>query len=129
MGVIDGIKNGLEFGKALDLFTFVALLLFESGITTFIFRSLRGGQTLLIKHLVFKRDGKPYVFGITLVSVGAVVTLTLGTLLVTSVIAPSMEWLVRMLLVDIMFTIFINLFFVDLYAWVFRHESGTFQII
>ena len=127
--IIDGINNGLQFDKALDLFTFVALGLFESGIISFIIRSLRGGQTLLIKHLVFKRDGTPYIFGIVLVAVGALLTLVLGILLATKVMAPSMVLSSRMLVIDILFTVFVNLFFVDLYAWVFRHESGTFQII
>ena len=127
--IADGVKNGLQFDKALDLFTFVALGMFESGIITFIIRSLRGGQTLLIKHLVFKRDGTPYVFGIVLVAVGAVITLVLGILLATKVMVPDMEFGARMLVVDILFTVFVNLFFVDLYAWLSRHESGTFQII
>ena len=125
----EGIKNGLAFDRALDLFTIVLLLLFESGIIAFIIRSLRGGQTILIKHLVFQRDGKPYVFGIALVTGGAVLMLTLVILLLTNVLAPNMDWSVRTMIVDIMLTVFINLFFVDLYALVFRHESGTFQII
>lgn len=127
--VVDGIENGLQFQKAIDLFTLVALGLFESGIIAFIIRSLKGGQTLLIKHLVFKNDGTPYLFGIVLAGVGAVITLVLGVLLATCVIVPKMEFGARMLVVDIMFTVFINLLFVDLYAWMFRHESGTFQII
>ena len=127
--IIEGINNGLQFDKALDLFTLVAVGLFESGIIAFIIRSLRGGQTILIKHLVFKPDGKPYKFGIILVAVGAVLTLVLGILLATKAMVPDMEFGARMLVVDILFTVFVNLFFVDLYAWVFRHESGTFQII
>ncbi len=127
--IVKGFREGLSFHAAVGLFGLVAVLLFESGILSFIVRSLRSGQTLMLKHLVFKADGTPYIFGLVLAAVGTALTLGFGLLILFAGILPTLEHSPRMLIGDILVTLGTNLLFSVLYFFTFRHESGTFQLI
>lgn len=124
-----GIEEGLRFKDAVRLFALTALLLFQGGIVSFIIRSLRCGQTLLMKHLVFKGDGSPYPFGIALAASVCLATLCLAILLFSSLLLPAMELFSRLFVGGCLLSVGMQLLFVCLYFVCFRYEAGSFTII
>lgn len=128
-GIITGLEEGIAFRGIVGLIALAAVALFQTGIVSFIIRSLRTGQTLLMKHLVFKNDGRPYYFGLILAAVSSAVTLVLAVLLFVALLFPHMDGNMRLLVADIMLTFGLNLAFTVVFYFTFKHESGTFELI
>ena len=128
-GILTGFREGLQFRQTVNLVALLAACLFEVGILLFIVRSLRTGMTLLMKHLVFKRDGTPYRLGIGLSLLGAVPLLLCGVMLLSGVWLSAMEASMRRFVGFSALLAGVNLLFVFLFFVTFHHESGTFEII
>lgn len=128
-GIATGFAEGLSFQRAVNLVALLAAALFEVGILLFIIRSLRTGQTLLMKHLVFKADGTPYRLGILLSVCAALPLLLCGIMLVSGAWLSFMEASLRQFVGTAALIAGVNLLFVFLFFVTFHHESGTFEII
>ncbi len=129
--LVQGFRAGIKFDDILVLITVLFSLLFEGSIAGFIIRSFKE-PTLLMKNLVFKWDGTPYVVGIVSVCVSAVVALALTVVMFLS--AYFFRWLglpfnVEQMIFGILLIIFVNLAFTSAYFFTFRHESGSIAII
>ena len=129
--LVQGFRAGIKFDDILVLITVLFSLLFEGSIAGFIIRSFKE-PTLLMKNLVFKWDGTPYIVGIVSVSLSAVAALALTVVMFLS--AYFFHWLglpfnVEQMIFGILLIIFVNLFFTATYFFTFRHESGSIAII
>lgn len=131
-GVVAGVRGEPDFKAIVNLFALLFALLFEVSIVLFIIRSMRS-QTLLMKNLVFKPDGTPYRLGVGLVSGGAIVLTALGIFFLCSAygwnVLPKMKQDMQLFIADVMLIFGINLDFTLAYFLLFRHESGTFQLL
>lgn len=132
-GICTGLNDRLGFTGIINLFSLLFALLFETGITLFIIRSLHASQTLLMKNLVFNRDGSPYHVGVGFVSIGAPVFLAMAVFFLgctygwelLSQLDPGM----LLLAADVTLIFGLNLSATMTYFLLFRHEAGAFALI
>lgn len=124
-------KNGVMLDGTVQLIALLLNVLFQAAIVMFIVRSMRSGQTLLMKNIVFKQDGAPFVFGIVVSAVLAVAFVALSVVLVVSAIVGlfSMDVNAQLLIASVTLTLGVNAAFCFAYFVTFRHESGSFEII
>lgn len=131
-GIFTNLHSELQFKSVVNLFALLFALLFEISIVLFIIRSMRS-QTLLMKNLVFKPDGTPYRLGIWLVSVNGFVLSTIGIFFLCNAylfgLLPKMAQESQLFIADVMLIFGVNLDFTFAYFLLFRHESGTFELI
>lgn len=130
--LVNGFRNGLTFDEIILLIASLFAALFEGSITWFIIRSFKQ-PTILMKNLVFKNDGTPYIPGIVLVSIGVAIGLALaGVFFVSSFITPifaTMPLRAQWFLFDVGLIMLVNMLFTLLFYFFFRHESGSFSVI
>ncbi len=129
--IVGGFKSGTNFDDAIIMVTTVVAALFEGSIIGFVIRSFKA-PTILMKNLVFKYDGTPYVVGIVGVLCGAVVTLALAILFFISAYVKSILNIphsAQLFIADVSTILAVNLSFVLVYFLTFRHEAGSFEII
>ena len=131
-GVISAVHNSLSFKKAVNLIALLLALLFEFGIILFIIRSLRS-QTLLMKHLVFKADGTPFKLGVYLTAFGGLALTAVAVIAFSSAYGydflKPMEKSMQLFIGDVTLIFGANLLFTVIYFFVFRHDSGIFEMI
>ena len=129
--LVYGFKSGVNFDDCVILIATLFALLFEGSIAGFAVRSFKN-PTILMKNLVFKNDGSPYLTGLLAVAIGAVLALAAG---ITCFISAYFHSLVELptraqtFIFDICLIVFVNLSFTTAYFVTFRHESGSFAII
>lgn len=129
--IVYGFKEGLEFDDCIMLISSVVALLFEGSIIGFIIRSFKA-PTILMKNLVFKYDGTPYLVGIILVLVGVLLSAALSIVfLISAYFHKFIDLYVRAqcFILSVGLILFVNMLFTEIYFLTFRHESGTFEII
>lgn len=129
--LLNGVHNGLTFDDIILLISTLCAILFEGAIMGFIVRSFKL-PTILMKNLVFKNDGTPYVTGIVLVSIGIAVAMTMtAVFFVSAYITPFLNISLRSqwFVIGVGLILGINLIFTLIYFFTFRHESGSFAII
>ena len=130
--ILSGIHTSLPFKDMINIFALLFALLFEFSIVLFIVRSMRS-QTLLMKHLVFKPDGTPFKFGVALAAAGGVILTALAAVVFASAFGSDflepMERKMQLFIADVTLIFGMNLLFTLLYFIIFRHESGTFEMI
>lgn len=129
--IVDGFQT-LDFDLVVNMFATTVAMLFEIAIIFFAARSLRTHTTILMKSLVFKQDGKPYLFGVVASFAGSIIFAAISVLLL---IAPQLGWLasmkttMRLFVADVTLILAKNLCFTQLYFWIFRREAGTLSLI
>ncbi len=129
--IIGGFDAGASFDDVVIMFTTVFAALFEGSMVGFVIRSFKA-PTLLMKNLVFKFDGTPYVVGIVSVLCGALITLGLAILFFISAYVKSLMDIplsAQLFIADVSTILCVNLSFVFAYFLTFRHESGSFTIL
>lgn len=129
--VVYGFNSQINFDDCIVMIALVVDALFAGSIVGFIVRSFRA-PTILMKNLVFKQDGTPYVAGIVLVSIGAALSCALAVVFFISGYGASLMEIpkrAQLFIACVGATLFVNLSFTDVYFVTFRHESGTFAII
>lgn len=129
--IVHGFNEGLSFDDIILLIATLFALLFEGSIIWFVIRSFKQ-PTLLMKNLVFKNDGTPYVPGIVIVCIGIAIFVTLATVFfVSAYIVPFVDMSLRAqwFILDVGLVLGTNLLFTLIYFFTFRHESGSFAII
>lgn len=129
--IVMGFASGASFDDVVIMFATVFAALFEGSMIGFIIRSFKA-PTLLMKTLVFKFDGTPYIVGIVGVVCGAVVTLALAVLFFISAYGKSIidiPFTAQCFIADVSTILGVNLSFVFAYFLTFKHESGSFAII
>lgn len=129
--VIYGFNHGVSFDDCVILISSVIALLFEGSVIGFIIRSYRA-PTVLMKNLVFKQDGAPYVPGIVLTVAGSVISLALAVVFTVSGYGTSLIEIparAQRFICSVGWTLFANFLFTDIYFLTYRHESGSFAII
>jgi len=129
--IVYGFKEGVTFDDCVILISSVIELLFEGAVIGFIVRSYKA-PTILMKNLVFKQDGTPYLAGIIIVLIGVLITAALS---VVFFISAYFHQLIKLdardqyFILSVGLTLFTNLLFTEIYFLTFRHESGSFAII
>ncbi len=126
-----GFKKGVTFDDCIVLIASVIAALFEGSIIGFIVRSFRA-PTILMKNLVFKNDGAPFIPGLALTLTGCLLTLGLSIVFgISSFITPLFKIAVRAqyFIFTVGLIMFVNFLFTDIYFVTYRHESGSFAII
>lgn len=129
--IVYGFKSGVTFDDCIILISSVISLLFEGAIIGFIIRSYKA-PTILMKNLVFKQDGTPYLPGIIIVLLGVLITAALS---VVFLISAYFRQIVKLdardqyFILSVGLILFVNMLFTEIYFLTFRHESGTFEII
>lgn len=129
--IVFGFKEGVDFDDCITLISSVVALLFEGAVIGFIVRSYKA-PTILMKNLVFKNDGRPYLPGILIVLAGILITAALTIVFVISAYFHTIVKLfvrAQYFIVSVGLILFVNLLFTEIYFLTFRHESGTFEII
>ena len=129
--LVRGVKVGISFDDAILLIAVLVALLFEGSIVGFIIRSYKA-PTILMKNLVFKNDGTPYLAGLIGVAIAAVITVALTILLIVSayfVNLFNMDKQSQCFILCFLLIICVNFCFTTIYFFTFRHESGSFTII
>lgn len=129
--LIKGIDSGLSFDDIILSIAILFALLFEGSIAGFAARSFKA-PTILMKNLVFKRDGTPYKPGIISIFSAAVVTCLLSVLFFISAYVHNlftMEFSAQCFILNVLLILFVNFSFTTAYFFVFKHESGSFEII
>ncbi len=129
--IVAGFTSGTDFDSIIIMFATVFAALFEGSIIGFIIRSFKA-PTLLMKNLVFKYDGTPYIIGVVVVLCGAIITLALAVMFFVFAYVKSLINIpvsAQCFIADVFSILSINLFFVFAYFLTFRHESGSFAII
>ncbi|MCM1533035.1 MAG: hypothetical protein NC099_00090 [Corallococcus sp.] len=129
--IIYGFHNKISFDDCIVLISLVIAILFEGSIIGFIIRSYRY-PTVLMKNLVFKNDGTPYLAGIILVLVGALISCAVAVVFFISGYAKSLLDIplrAQRFVAYVGLMLFVNLAFTEIYFLTFRHESGSFTII
>lgn len=132
-GIILDFQGTTDFQSIIDLFSLLFTLLFELSVVLFIIRSLRSHQTLLMKNLVFNRDGTPFRAGLTAICIGGLLLTALGIALLACVYSGNLlldlERQTLLFIADVGLIFGVNLDFVLIYFLLFRHESGAFALI
>lgn len=126
-----GFRAQINFDDCIIMIALVVAALFEGSIIAFIIRSFRA-PTILMKNLVFKNDGTPYVPGILLVLVGALISCAFSIVFFISGYGKSLLDIplrAQRFIAYVGLMLFVNLAFTEIYFLTFRHESGTFTII
>lgn len=130
--IINGINNGLTFDDIIVVIATLFALLFEGSIIGFIIRSFKE-PTILMKNLVFKNDGTPYVPGIVAICVGILLSCVMSVLFFLSAFVTELfsaiPFRAQYFILAVFLTLFVNFVFVLAYFFTFRHESGSFAII
>lgn len=129
--IVYGFKNQLDLDDCFVLIASTVLMLFEGAIAGFIVRSFRA-PTILMKNLVFKEDGQPYLAGILLVLAGVLITCALAVVFLVSAYGKSIIDIairIQRFIASVGLILFVNLLFTEFYFITFRHEAGTFTII
>ncbi len=120
----------LNFDDLIILFATLFAVLFEISIIGFIVRSFKL-PTILMKNLVFKWDGTPYLPGILGVLAGVVICGAMFVIFAISAYGTFIKLPQKVLyfITDVFLIMFHNLLFVEIYFITFRHESGSFTVI
>lgn len=129
--LIRGVKTGITFDDSILLIAVLIALLFQGSIVGFVVRSFRA-PTVLMKNLVFKNDGTPYMAGLIGVAVTAAVTTVLAVLMFVSAYIVNlfnMDKQSQCFILCFLLIISVNFVFTTVYFFTFRHESGSFTII
>ena len=99
-------------------------MLFEGGIVGFIIRSFKA-PTLLMKFLVFKEDGTPFISRIVIVSIVSFVALGLCVMMFVSAYVTSfipLDSIAQHFLLEVALIIFVNAIFSIGYFFAYRDE-------
>lgn len=129
--IVYGFKNGVDFDDSITLISSVVALLFEGSVIGFILRSFKA-PTILMKNLVFKNDGTPYLAGVFLVLAGVLLSAALSVVfLISAYFHQFIDLYVRAqcFIFSVGLILFVNMLFTEIFFLTFRHESGTFAII
>ena len=129
--VIYGLNKGVNFDDCVILIATLFALLFEGSITGFAVRSFKN-PTILMKNLVFKNDGTPFLPGLLTVAIGAVAACAASVVcFISAYFNPLVNLSARAqtFIFDVCLIVFVNLSFITAYFFTFRHESGSFAII
>ena len=129
--LIKGCRKGLSFDDIILLISTLFALLFEGSIIGFIVRSFKL-PTILMKNLVFKNDGTPYIPGIVMICIGIAISLAMAAIFfVSAYIIPFITMSVRgqYFILSVGLILGTNLLFALIFFFTFRHESGSFSII
>ena len=129
--IVYGFKDGVNFDDCVILIATLFALLFEGSLTGFAVRSFKN-PTILMKNLVFKNDGTPYLPGLLAVAIGAVLACAASVVCFISAYFNALVDLpvrAQTFIFDICLIVFVNLSFTTAYFVTFRHESGSFAII
>jgi hypothetical protein len=125
--------KGMATNDIINIFATTFALMFETSIMLFIIRSMRSRQTLLMKNLVFKRDGKPYMPGVVGCAVGGILLLAASVVMLVAAygngMLEAMAVQIRLFIADVTLMLGTNLAASFVYFLLFRHESGSFEII
>ena len=129
--LIQGINTGIDFDASILLIGVLVALLFQSSVVGFVVRSFNA-PTILMKNLVFKNDGTPYLPGLIIITIAAVMFTVLAIVMFVSAYIvklfnldnPTQNFILSFLLI-----VCVNLSFTSIYFFTFRHESGSFEII
>lgn len=129
--LVHGIEQQLVFDDIVLLIATLVAVLFEGSIIGFIVRSFKF-PTLLMKNLVFKNDGTPYLPGLIIVCIGVV--LSLAACIAVAISAFATDWIkislpAQRYILAVGAIVLVNLGFTLAYFITFRHESGSFAII
>lgn len=132
-GVILNFIGNADFQDIINLFSLLFTLLFETSIVLFIIRSLRSHQTLLMKNLVFNRDGTPYKAGLSVICVGGILLTVAAIALLlcaySGTLLFKLDQQTLLFIADVTLIFGVNLDFTLLYFILFRHEAGAFALI
>lgn len=129
--VVYGFANGVSFDDCIVLVSSVVAALFEGSIIGFIVRSFHA-PTILMKNIVFKNDGTPFLPGLILTLAGCLAALALSVVFgISAYVTPLFKISVRAqyFVFSIGLILFVNFLFTDVYFVTYRHESGSFAII
>lgn len=129
--VVYGFKAGVTFDDCIILISSVIALLFQGSVIGFIIRSYKA-PTILMKNLVFKQDGTPYLPGIIIVLIGILITAAMSIVFLISAYfhkIVNLDARDQYFILSVGLMLFVNLLFTDIYFITFRHESGSFTII
>ena len=127
-----GLKNQIDFNLIIDMVSVLFCGLFEISVALFIVRSLSLRQTLLIKNVVFKRDGSPFFAGVIFTVVIGTLLTALSVMVISAAganIFTKMNIGAQLFIADVTATLGVNLLFCFIYFLLFRHEAGTFELI
>lgn len=107
--------------------------LFVVAIGLFILRSISSRQTILMKNIVFKQDGSPFLPGVLITACAGAILCVLFVLMIISACRfnffADMPKGAQLFIADVALSLGYNLIFCFIYFLVFRHESGTFMLI
>ena len=129
--LIKGVKAGVTFDDSILLIAGLIALLFQSSIVGFIIRSFKA-PTILMKNLVFKNDGTPYLPGLIGIAIAAVITTAIAVVVFVSayiVNLLNMDKQSQCFILSFLLIVCVNFLFTTFYFFTFRHESGSFTII
>lgn len=130
--VQSGFKGTAVFSELIDTVAAVFALLFEGTVIVFILRSFKL-PTVLIKNIVFRRDGTINRPGFIFSAAGAAISAAASGVFLYSAhiksIIPMLTFLTQMFIAGVSLIMFVNLLFVVSFYFVFRHEASVFDII
>lgn len=131
--ILSHLASSITFMDIINLFSILFALLFETGITLFVIRSLRSNQTLMMKSLVFNRDGTPFRPGVTFVALGGVIFTVAAVFFLGCAcgwdLLSKMDQDMLLFIADVALVFSVNLDFTLVYFLLFRHEAGAFALI
>lgn len=129
--IVHGYSDTLSFDDVIIMVASLFALLFEGSIVGFVVRSFKA-PTILMKNLVFKNDGTPFLTGLIPVAIVAVITLCLSVVMFVSAFVTNLFGMYirgQYFLLCVLLIVAVNLGFTTVYFFTFRHESGSFAII
>ena len=129
--LVAGVKAGITFDDTIVLIAVLIALLFQGSIVGFVIRSFKA-PTILMKNLVFKNDGTPYLAGLVGIAIAAVITTALAIVIFVSAYIVNlfnMDKQSQCFILCFLLIVCVNFSFTTIYFFTFRHESGSFTII
>lgn len=131
--LVIGIKTQIDFSLIIDMVAVLICTLFVVSIGLFILRSISSRQTLLMKNIVFKQDGSPFLPGVLITACAGAILCVLFVLMIISACQfnffADMPKGAQLFIADVALSLGYNLIFCFIYYLAFRHESGTFMLI
>lgn len=125
LNIVHVSDNHQSFDDIILLVAAICSVLFEGGIAAFIIRSFKA-PTLLLKFVVFKDDGTPYISRIIIVSVVAFVALATSVVMFVSAYVTrfiNLETIAQSFLLDLALIIFVNAIFAIGYFFAYRDDA------
>lgn len=128
MRVLD-VREGLTFSLGINLVALGGLLVFQGGIVAVLVRYLRVKQSILLKSIIFKKDGAPHVGTLVSTAVCGLASLVVGILLFCGVLMPASPIPNRLFVGNALLTLSINCIMVDGFYLLYRHYAGMLAVI